>query len=125
MSRLVRRGYGEGAVHWIVTRGFGTPPPPPHEYVVTANTILIERDSERGVLVILYEDDTAEYRRLSLDGGQTWLEAETVSDIDGADLLDITQDSRKGCLAMAIQVAGDGRIVESFDLGKTWVERLT
>lgn len=90
---------------------------------VTARSAVIERDSERGMLVLLWEAEGDVQRRVSLDGGATW-EAAGVVMYGGAalqaELLDMAQDPRRGVMGLACQVSGALVVLESRDVGASW-----
>lgn len=90
---------------------------------VTARTACIERDSERAMLVLMYENSGNVQRRVSLDGGATWEAATSallgISAFSG-EILDMAQDRRKAVMLMAVTISGATKILESYDCGETW-----
>jgi len=90
---------------------------------VTARTACIERDSERGTFVLMYENSGNVQRRISLDGGDTW-ESATTPTLSGTtftgEILDMAQDHRRAVLLMSITTGGTTKVLESYDVGVTW-----
>jgi len=90
---------------------------------VTARSACIERDSERGTLVLMYENSGNVQRRVSLDGGDTW-ETATEPTLNGVAItgaiLDMTQDTRRGVMLMALTQSGVTKVLESHDIGESW-----
>lgn len=93
---------------------------------VTADSSKIECLSEQASLVWLYESGGGTVqRRLSNDRGTTFADAED-TELDESPLvgtlLDITCDPRLGNrLFMTISVAGEASLIQSDDMGKTWI----
>lgn len=97
---------------------------------VTANTAVIERDSERSYQVFFYGDasDNVYYRRSS-DGGQTFDSAQP-SNYLGVQLvgklLSITQDPRSlGLMLLTVVISGSTSVLASTDFGETWALALS
>lgn len=102
--------------------------------VATLGSSGIEMDSERGWLVLLYDDGSSSVpgtikRRLSRDYGTTW-ESAVAIDVGGSGVtgrvLDLSQDGRGGgVLVMSAEYGGSTKILLSWDIGKTWSVSLT
>jgi len=86
-----------------------------------ARTAQIQADSERGLLLVFYENGSTIYRRSSDNAGVTWAAAAAVTGIDPGRLMDMTCDARWSSLYLAvIHNETDGAIYRSQDLGETW-----
>ncbi len=91
---------------------------------VTARTARIERDSERGCLLWLYEDSAGVFGRISRDGGASW-EAPIPcmgpgGPLDGQ-ILDTAQDARQGGAIYLLLLEGTNAVLYvSHDLGQTF-----
>lgn len=97
-------------------------------FSVAARSAVVERDSERAVLVTLWENSGNVQRQVSLDGGETWSAAEEATLAGAAfaaELYDITQDSRQSVMLLAANVSGAGKVLLSRDMGATWTLALT
>jgi hypothetical protein len=91
---------------------------------MTATSAAIEWDSERNVLVAIWENGAELQRQESLDAGETWSSAQAISGMSGT-VLDMSHDHRSGQMQMALLQSGSLSIWSSDDLGLTWVQRLT
>lgn len=95
---------------------------------VTGKSGVIRVDSERGIVIWLYQDNSdVIYQQQSIDGGMTWSTA-VATMLDGValkgSLLDITNDRRKGgALFMTTQGTGSNpmiKVITSTDNGLNW-----
>lgn len=97
-------------------------------WTVTARSALVERDSERGLVIVFWEAEANIQHQRSLDGGATWSTAADVL-VGGVavtgELLDCTMDPRRGNVVLAVDAAGVKTVYESLDLGETWTAKLT
>lgn len=95
---------------------------------MTARSEVVERDSERGALIVLWENSGNVQVQRSTDGGATWSTAADAK-LGGASftglLLDCTMDPRRGNLILSFDQAGSKIIAESNDLGATFTTRLS
>lgn len=111
---------------------------------LAARTCLVECDSARGAIVVLYENTGSVKRAMSIDGGELWFDCGYAYLLDTsiarptsgifidprltqfqAQLLSISNDPRRGNLVMTVDIGGAKKVLESFDLGATWVVRLS
>jgi hypothetical protein len=91
---------------------------------VTATSMVVEIESERGLQVVLWENGGAVQRQESTDGGATWSSASAVSYAGGnltGTLRDIARDARNGNLVLVVE----SMVLESFDSGASWALRLS
>lgn len=96
---------------------------------VTASSALVEIDSERGMIIALYEDGAGKvWRRISTDLGATWASAEAVtfggSQME-AELIDSDCERRSGSILMVARIGGGVTYLSSRDMGKSFVEMLS
>ncbi len=95
---------------------------------VTAKSAVIERDSEQGLLVFLWENGGPVQRQYSQDGGVTWTPAVAVTynggDLTGT-LLDMTQDLRYALFALSLSQSGNVIVLSSNNWGVDWTLRLS
>lgn len=90
---------------------------------VTARTATMVADSERGALVIFWENQGPVQRQASINGGQTWSAPQAIlegSQTVTGEILDSTHDRRRPVLLLALKTSTGVRILLSEDLGETW-----
>lgn len=91
---------------------------------VTADSAAIVCDTNRGWIILLYEDGGDIQRQVSRDGGENWDAADTVlfdGSAEDGEVLDMTVDQRAvGQLALLASISGATKIYRSFDGGESW-----